>query len=438
MTDGAYRKRLAQDLPRWREAGWVSSEGASAILASLQGRSSAFGLAAIVGLLGGLLLGVGFLAFIAANWSSMPRIVRFEILLAALAAAYTAAGMLAARELRAFSEAALLVAGLLFAASIALVGQTYHLAGDFSGALMLWDIGILGAALVTGSSTLTVLGLAGAGYWTWVSAADYGIAPTWNTLGFVLAGTALALRIGSLQARRVAVAALGVWIGVNIVGVGERYDWTANEALAAGSAAALWFWAVGSVSASSTSRPLAALGHTMLWPGIAAFLVVAGIVQTATFWGETAAESRLALALCALGMIAVAALSAIAVVRRGARPIDAAGAVVVGVATIALSYWEPEHEMAGRLAGGIVVLAAALWAVNMGQTGPQRVGKSTGLAAFGAEVIYLYVVTLGTLIDTALAFLLGGVLFIALAFGLYRLDRRLAAEYAAETPPGAA
>ena len=64
MTDSGYRKRLVEDLPRWREAGWVTAEGETAILTSLEGRRSAFGLAAIVATLGALLLGAGVLAFV--------------------------------------------------------------------------------------------------------------------------------------------------------------------------------------------------------------------------------------------------------------------------------------------------------------------------------------------------------------------------------------
>jgi len=124
-------------------------------------------------------------------------------------------------------------------------------------------------------------------------------------------------------------------------------------------------------------------------------------------------------------MAAVAVLAVVAWRRRGISTVDAAGAVAIGLAAIAYVYFQPEEQMAARLIGGIIVIGAALWAINNGQTGPQRVGKTTGLVAFGIEIIYLYVVTIGTLMDTALAFLVGGVLFIALAYGLFHVDRRL-------------
>jgi hypothetical protein len=175
----------------------------------------------------------------------------------------------------------------------------------------------------------------------------------------------------------------------------------------------------------------------MLWPGIGAVLLAAGILQTATednFGG--ALPDRWAF-VAGAAIFAVTALVVIAWRRRGIAAVDAAGAIAIGLAAIAFVYFQPEEQLVARLIGGVIVIGAALWAINNGQTGPQRVGKTTGLAAFGIEIIYLYVVTLGTLLDTALAFLVGGVLFIALAYGLFRIDQRLAgrAEMSVEASP---
>src|SRR5690606_17350905 len=421
----SYRKRLAEDLPRWRDAGWVTADGVNAILASLEGRRSGFGLAATVGVLGALLLGAGVIAFVGANWEAMPRIVRFVLLVAAMAVAYGIAGLLAARELRAFSEAALLAAGLVFAAAIALVGQTYHLSGECADAVLLWEIGIVGATLLTRSPALTMLALVGGGYWTWLNVVELGVIPHWGGLALVLIGGAIALWINAAHARLVAVLALGFWIGLNLVGLAARLDWTFGEMLAVATAAALLFWAAGmALSAAATQERLAELGQDMLWPGLAAVLVAVGLLQTTPYWSETG-DTRLWMLMAGVALIATAGLVALAMQRRHLTIVDAVGAVAIGLAALAYDAWQPDDAMPARLAGGIIVLGAALWAVNLGQ-GTSRTGKKTGLSAFGIEVIYLYVVTLGTLIDTALAFLIGGLLFIALAYGLYRLDRRLA------------
>jgi uncharacterized membrane protein len=427
MTESGYRKRLAEDLPRWREAGWVTPEGATAILGSLEGQRSTFGLAAIVGVLGALLLGAGVIAFVGANWDYMPRIFRFGLLITALAVAYGVAALLAAREFRVFAEAALLVGGLVFAAAIALIGQTYHLAGDFSGAILFWEIGIVGAALMTASATLTVLSLAGAGYWCWMNVVDMDVVPHWESLVLILVGMAIAVWVRSYYARVVAVLALGFWIAVNLVGLAKLLDWSPFEMLAVATTLALLFWAVGSVLVTvGQKRDIAELGHAMLWPGIAGVLVAVGALQTAPDWNHGGIDDQWVI-MGGLALIGVTALVGLALARKGLTLIDAAGAVVIGVAAMAYAYLSPNGDLEARLAGGVIVLGAALWAVNLGQTGAHRVGKKTGLAAFGMEVIYLYVVTLGTLLDTALAFLAGGFLFIGLAYGLVRLDRRLAA-----------
>lgn len=425
MMDGSYRKRLAEDLPRWREAGWVTAEGTTAILGSVEGRRSSFGLAAIMGVLGALLLGAGVVAFVGANWEFMPRIARFGLLVAAMAIAYGAAAMLAARELRVFSEAALLVAGLVFAAAIALVGQTYHLSGEFSDAVLLWEVGVLGAALLTGSAALTALALAGAGYWAWLNVVDLGYVPHWMSLIFILIGSAIALRIGSHYTRLLAVLTLAFWIALNLIGYAIRVDWSPFETFAVATVIALLFWAIGSAVATFSSRKeLAAIGYAMLWPGIAAVLIAVGVLQTAPDWDRGDGGDQWII-LGGLALIAVTALAALAWQRRGLTLVDAAGAIAIGLAAMAFAYMPPGDQMAARLIGGIIVLGAAVWAINLGQSGPQRVGKKTGLAAFGVEVIYLYIVTLGTLMDTAAAFLVGGILFILLAYALFRVDRRL-------------
>jgi uncharacterized membrane protein len=426
MTDSGYRKRLVEDLPRWREAGWVTADGEAAILASLETHRSGFGLAAIVGTLGALLIGAGVVAFVGANWELMPRIVRFGLMIAALALAYGTAALLAAREMRVFAESALLVAGLVFAAAIALVGQTYHLSGDFADAVLLWEIGILGAALLTRSATLTVLALAGAGYWTWLNVIDLEIVPHWGSLLLILIAAAMAVRLGSHYTRFVAVVALAFWIGINLVGFAVHNDWSPFEMLAVATTIALTFWATGSFLATvSHKEGIAALGQAMLWPGIGMVLLAVGILQAASidFGAYEAMDAWLPVS--GAFFIVAAGFAALAAKRGGISNVDAAGAVAIGTAVIGFVAWWPQEETLARLVGGIIVIGAALWAINNGQTGPQRVGKTTGLVAFGIEVIYLYVVTLGTLLDTALAFLIGGILFVALAIGLYRIDRRL-------------
>jgi uncharacterized membrane protein len=429
----AYARQLAEDLPKWREAGWVTEAGAAAILASLPGaRRSAFGMAALIGTLGALLIGLGVIAFVGANWEAMPRIYRFGVLIAALALAYIVAGAFLSRGFVVFSEAALLVAGLVFAAAIALIGQTYHLAGEFQDAVMLWEIGMVGAAVLTGSSVLTMLAVIGAGYWLWLATVEGAVLPHLESLFVILAGGIIATILNARASRVVAVLALGFWIAVTVIAYADRLDLPFAGVMALFATATLAVWALGVALAFNPDSRLGALGVDLQWPALAGLLIALGFEQAAALWHDSTQSQGWVLPSFIFGVVAVL-LAGYAFMRRTVSALEPIAAAVLGVAAVGLALWQPADALQARLAGGAMVLAAALWVTSLGQTAQHR-GKTLGLFAFGAEVLYLYIVTLGTQIDTALAFLGGGVLFIVLAYGLFRLDRRMSRRQA---PPAA-
>ena len=432
MQDRGYRKRLAADLPKWRDAGWVTAEGVGAILAALPEGRAAFGLAAVVGMFGGLLVGLGVIAFVGANWQEIPRLARLGLLAGALALSYGAAGLLERKSLRVFAEAALLVAGMVFAASIALVGQSYHLSGAFADAIVLWLVGIFVAAVLTGSPTMTALGLIGGALWTYIVTIDLGAAPHWLGLLPVVVGGAIATVIGSRNDRLLAVLAFVFWAVLAIGSAGDRYDWSFAGGIALGVSVGLMLFALGSALASLGSDRVAALGRDMLWPALVSILVCLGVEQAL----EHPSVGEQTLTTLTIVLIALAvALSALAAARRSITALDAGAIALIGVAAILFALNAPTNELWARAAGGAMVVVAALWTVSLGQTGTAGAVKSTGLFALGAEVVYLYAVTFGTLMNTALAFLIGGVLFIGLAWGLYRLDRHLARRGASTPAP---
>ncbi len=429
MLDRAYRKRLATDLPKWRDAGWVTPDGATAILAAVPAGRAAFGLATVVGMLGGLLVGLGVIAFVSANWQEIPRLARLGLLAAGLALAYGAAGLLDRRRLRVFAEVALLVAGLVFAATIALVGQSYHLSGAFADAVVLWLIGIFAAAVLTGSPTMTALGLIGGAIWTYIVSVDLGVTPHWLGLVPVIGGAAIATVIGSRNDRLLSVLAFIYWAVIAIAASSDPYNWSFIGSVALGVSVGLALFALGAALASLGNERIAALGRDMLWPALVAILVGLGIEQATGH--PSVGETTLTTLTAVLVAVAVA-VAALAAARRSLSILDAGAIALVGFAAILFALNVPSAELWGRAAGGAMVLVAALWAVNLGQAGTIGSAKATGLFALGAEVVYLYGVTFGSLMNTAVAFLLGGILFIVLAWGLYRLDRHLARRGAKE------
>ena len=75
-----YRARLDGDLERWRQAGWVTAEGALAIRAELASRAARFGLPQVLALLGGVLLCFAAMTFVASNWQALSKLARLAIL----------------------------------------------------------------------------------------------------------------------------------------------------------------------------------------------------------------------------------------------------------------------------------------------------------------------------------------------------------------------
>jgi len=85
------RRRLADDLERWRAHGWVTAEGEAYVKRDLLERHHGPGLPAVLAILGVVLLGFAAMSFVAANWQDMPRLLRLAIIFAGLGGAYSAA-----------------------------------------------------------------------------------------------------------------------------------------------------------------------------------------------------------------------------------------------------------------------------------------------------------------------------------------------------------
>lgn len=427
MFDGLYRKRLYNDLPQWRAKGWVTAEGEAAIAASVaESAAKGPGLAGVVAVLGAILMGFGVFAFISANWDYIPRFYRFGLLILGLFVCYGAAAALASRGLRWFSEAAVLFGCLLFGASIALVGQTYHLAGEFSSALMLWFVGVFAACVLTGSVAAIVLAQAVAAYWVYTVTGDNNIAPHWAGLAAVVATGAVAVWQDSRLARQAFIAGLAFWIVLTAIVLARRADMAPQGVFAALACVGLAFWSFGHVlSAQSASVRLRRLGEDFVAPALTSFLAAAAVLQLFMFEFSHSADARgwLFPAVAAYGI--TIALAGYAASRRALTAMDVIMPAFFGAAVIGLALWSEPPEFWGRLAAGIVVIGGALWWLWLAHRG-HPIGSKFGLTIFGAEVLYLYAVTLGSLIDTALAFIAGGVLFTALAVLLFRLNRKLA------------
>jgi uncharacterized membrane protein len=358
----------------------------------------------LVAVLGALLLSIGVIGLVAANWEAIPRLLRFWLLIATMALSYGAAAFLHGRRQPLYAEAAFLVAGLVFAASIALVGQAYHLAGEFSDAVLLWTLGCIAASLLTRSVAQAALAAVGSAFWTGLLASEASVSPHLPSLGLALGVLALATWVGSHLARGAAILSMSLWIVVSAVTAIRVHEWRPEGAMALLAVLSLGFWMGGVALKSSAVPRLAALGGDLLAPALPSLLLALGFLQVAPRL-ELDGTSQTWLFLALLGLGAGLASGAAAWKAQTVTAFDLAVAAVLGGSAITLALWLSDDGFLQRLLGSVLVLSACVWTVSLGYRGLYHGGRSLGLAAFAVEVAYIYVLTFGTVLDTALALL---------------------------------
>ena len=136
----SYSARLRRDLRDWQERGLIQPEQAERIAAHALAPRGHRHLQAALALCILLLVAPSIIAFVAANWSAMPPAARLILLFLANAAAVSATYLAARRLARdQTGPARRLVDGMatlslaIAAATLALVGQTFHVAADPRG-----------------------------------------------------------------------------------------------------------------------------------------------------------------------------------------------------------------------------------------------------------------------------------------------------------------
>jgi uncharacterized membrane protein len=409
MFDRAYRQRLEADLTRWEADGVVSPAASAAIRNALPPLASTINIPVVVGIVGGLLIAAAFLAFIAAHWIEIPRLARLAILFAGIVAAHGLGGWFARTERPVLSDLCASVGAIIFGAGIALVGQMYHLGGDFAGGMMLWAVGALAAAALTDSRGALATALVAATIWTsmrtvdemdaphlaflviWFSGAALGLAwnsrvaahlvalaaiPWWISAGIALPtqsgifipaggaalmlGGALALALSPWPRLASAGAILSTYGAFSLAAITAWETATANEFLYARSgAASLAAWAVACGALGAIAALVAGIAKRQAGIAVAGVSIVLVLVATAIWIQPQTGEPWLMYALCLCAMVGLVASGMLDDVR----PRIVAGWLgVAGV--IAAITWAVQGSLLGRsvflAAAGAVAVVLAL------------------------------------------------------------------------------
>lgn len=414
MFERGYRQRLEADLVRWVADGVISGDAAHSIRKARFGEEAASRLPAIFAMLGGLMLAASVSAFVAANWQEIPRLVRLVGILGLIAGCFPIALLLGRRAIPWGAEAAVTFAALCFGAGVSLVGQMYHLPGDWPAGAMLVAIGAVIAAALTGKSGPLVIAFAAMTAWSFGRFdGEQWREIHWPFLLLFVPAFALALGRENRLVAHTAVLALSIWLATLMwTQAVAKYDFRLVDG---GIAISVAYMAIGLLA---LERDWPAEFRALLpWGAWAFGVLLCFEIEFAlekSLLGAHAFDVRVSLAYGA----AVIALAVLARDRdRGRLAIIAACAV--GLAIPLMVAGGP--GIPSRMLVPVAVLVSAVTLIAGGLLVGIRTFVVVGYAVFGVSILVLLWRTVGTLLGQSLFFLVAGIVLLGLAMGARRL-----------------
>ncbi len=438
MSDSNYLKRLKIDLPTWHEQGWVSEDGARAILNSVRQNPAKSRFPIIIGFLGASLIAASVMSFVAANWEDIPRIWKLALLLGAMAVSYFAAWRLVRNDHSAFADAALLVGLAFFGGAIMLVGQVYHIGNHYPDGLLVWTIGALAAAFLTSSRSAIVIGLGTALYWSGTEIMEFNWDFHWPFLVLWAAFAALVALWKWGAGYRLTILTIMVWLAITIFKYAMLADWNPMHLTAIAVTFMVAIFAASHLTGHEET-PITGLDR---WLGFglsakpwALIFILGGVGLLRLFidlsgndaYADQLTGTEFTIWFAGLAGLAVTAAITLvlAITRKKLRILDAFALIVAAlVPTIFALMPQILTSLTPQALSAIAAIGLGIWAIEYGQEYHYLKAINLGLIAFGLVVLDIYFATFGTLLDTAIFFLLGGILLLALAWFLNRLRSR--------------
>lgn len=225
MFDRAYRQRLEADLARWETDGVVTPAVLTAIRSTLPPIAPDLNIPVVVAIIGALLIAAAFLAFVAAHWIEFARLLRFAILITGVVVANGLGAWFARAGRSVLADLSASVGSIIFGAGIALVGQMYHLSGDFAGGMLLWAGGALVTSALTGSRGALAVALTAGCMWSAMRIFENHDVPHLPFVALWLITTGLALAWNSrVAAHLVALAAFPWWITAALISYPDNFE----------------------------------------------------------------------------------------------------------------------------------------------------------------------------------------------------------------------
>jgi len=419
----SYVSRVTKDLDRWISRGWVDADQRPHILDDLGTRSRGWTAAGALAILGAVLLAMSALTFVAANWDAMPRLIRFGVLVAAMCVSMFGAGRSLDHGAPALGHALAVLGVALFGATIMLTAQTFNMTSFRNTAVLIWAGSALLTALVIPSRPVLILATILGGLWAWleignpfVGGALWSYGPVW------LISAVAASRMDSKVALHLLAAGLILWVG-------HLFYWYDHQTVIADIAlhasATLVFGTLALAGAVLRDRHITGGGILAAW--CAVVTVALALALQFHLDGDSSRDNLVAsAAYLPLALPPLAMLIGLQSLRQltGQTRFGVSTGLLASAALIFLiPYLAPaeSESLILRLVIGLLFYTGAVALILQGSTGQARATGAVGIAAFIGQTLYIYAETFGGLLDTALFFLLGGLILFGVSYGLLKL-----------------
>ncbi len=188
MLGVKFRRSLKQEANLWRAEGLIDEDFYNRLaeryrFEGLAAEASGAFITILIGL-GAVLIGLGILSFVAANWQSLSKTARIVVLLGGFLAVNTSGFYLwQGANSRRMGQGLLLLGAMILGANMALLAQLFQISGDAFILFMGWSLGVLIMAYALRMTSIGIMAivLMGLGYW---GAAQAGLdarslAPIW-------------------------------------------------------------------------------------------------------------------------------------------------------------------------------------------------------------------------------------------------------------------
>lgn len=171
--DDSFRRKLQREMERWRADGLLSEEQQERILEryrhieEIERKAGSGRMIQTISILGSILVGVGVLLFIAANWSEIPRIAKLGIIFVSLLASHGTGYWLRyeKKNYPRVGASLILLGSILFGAGIFLIAQIYNITVHYPNGPLLWGLGILPLAYLLRFRSVLLLSLLALSLW---------------------------------------------------------------------------------------------------------------------------------------------------------------------------------------------------------------------------------------------------------------------------------